>query len=383
MDSELRIKLLILIRNIFKDNYLVPNNSFFTKTECEDLLRFGDKQSIAPIIFQSLKTMNSSEIASILSKYEKSLLKAIYDDAQREGFFREISTVLTNAHIPFIPLKGIVIRNLYPETWMRTSCDIDILVHEKDLDNAIKEIEQHTDFKSTGYRSFHDVSLVSPKLHLELHFSIRENIIHIDELLTKVWDYSYPGKNDYQYEMSPEYLVFYTLAHMNHHITNGGIGIRPLLDIWLITNKLSLDQEKLNRLLESSHLAVFYEQTLRLLDTWMNGSESTATTSLFEKYCFSGGVFGTDKDSIVSRQRNHKGIRYLYHRLIVPKSFLQEEYPELRDKPHKAFYYQVQRWKRLMDKTKRNKVKQEIRSVRETNDEEIKEYDLFLKSLGL
>lgn len=50
----------------------------------------------------------------------------------------QIGKTLEKANIPFILLKGSVIRKYYPESWMRTSCDIDILVNELDLNSAIR-----------------------------------------------------------------------------------------------------------------------------------------------------------------------------------------------------------------------------------------------------
>ena len=46
---------------------------------------------------------------------------------------QKTSFKIKKVQIPFLPLKGSVIRQYYPEPWMRTSCDIDILVDfEKD-----------------------------------------------------------------------------------------------------------------------------------------------------------------------------------------------------------------------------------------------------------
>jgi hypothetical protein len=47
--------------------------------------------------------------------------------------FERICLVLEKAKIPHIPLKGSVLRKLYKEPWLRTSCDIDILVQEETL----------------------------------------------------------------------------------------------------------------------------------------------------------------------------------------------------------------------------------------------------------
>ena len=57
-----------------------------------------------------------------------------------------LTEALNQAEMPFIPLKGSILRQYYPEPWMRTSCDIDILVREEDIDAATQAIE-----KKLGY----------------------------------------------------------------------------------------------------------------------------------------------------------------------------------------------------------------------------------------
>ena len=55
------------------------------------------------------------------------IIKAIYRHAQLSYEYVAVCDALETAQIPFIPLKGSVLRKWYPEPWMRTSCDIDIL----------------------------------------------------------------------------------------------------------------------------------------------------------------------------------------------------------------------------------------------------------------
>ena len=83
--------------------------------------------------------------------------------------------VLNEAKIPFIPLKGSVLRRYYPEPWMRTSCDIDVLVHEEAVDQAAQIIVDKLGY-AYEKKQYHDISLMSDGgVHLELHHTIKEN----------------------------------------------------------------------------------------------------------------------------------------------------------------------------------------------------------------
>ena len=59
------------------------------------------------------------------SEIEKYILKAVFRYERLRYEYNNLCDALEKAQIPFIPLKGSVIRKYYPEAWMRTSCDID------------------------------------------------------------------------------------------------------------------------------------------------------------------------------------------------------------------------------------------------------------------
>ena len=73
------------------------------------------------------------------SQLENEIFKAAYRYEQLNYELNSLCASLEKAQIRFLPLKGSVIRKYYPEPWMRTSCDIDVLVRAEDLDKAIEE----------------------------------------------------------------------------------------------------------------------------------------------------------------------------------------------------------------------------------------------------
>ena len=147
------------------------------------------KQKITPDIFISVYRLakihdlahviahfvyqNKIEIGKELqTRLQREEIMSVYRYEQMKHAFGEICSAFNEAEIAYIPLKGAVVRPYYPYESMRTSCDIDILIHENDLETAIRSLE--TKGYSCGTRKFHDVSLYSPnKVHLELHFNIQ------------------------------------------------------------------------------------------------------------------------------------------------------------------------------------------------------------------
>ena len=71
-----------------------------------------------------------------------------------------------------MPLKGSVLRASYPQDWMRTSCDIDILVHREDLERAVELLVEKKQYRRE-VTNLCDVSLYAPSgVHLELHYDL-------------------------------------------------------------------------------------------------------------------------------------------------------------------------------------------------------------------
>ena len=68
------------------------------------------------------------------ARCRNSLYRTVAYQERMEREFVRTCNLLEAAGLSYMPLKGAVIRSLYPEPWLRTSGDIDILV--KDADRA-------------------------------------------------------------------------------------------------------------------------------------------------------------------------------------------------------------------------------------------------------
>ena len=118
----------------------------FSYEDIQQLKQIGSRQSILQIIWAGLKT--SSLRQEWKQEIEADVYNCIMRYVWREESLRRVRTALDGAGIPYILLKGAVIQHLYPEGWMRSSNDIDILVREDDLPLAVKAIEDNTSFKA-------------------------------------------------------------------------------------------------------------------------------------------------------------------------------------------------------------------------------------------
>lgn len=346
--------------------------------EFKELMRIGETQSILPVIWKGLGGLNMRPERN--QEMKRNRMRCLFRYYSRDESLKDIFGALESAGLSYVPLKGSVLQYLYPEPWMRTSSDIDVLVHEEDLESAVQAIEGCTDFRFDK-RNYHDVSMVGTRLQLELHFSIKEHMEGTDGLLGRAWEFASGQEGGCRFSFTPEYQAFHVLAHMAYHMVTGGLGIRPYLDLWLLGEKTAYDENKLRGMCGECGLLTFYDTSRQLLRVWMEGAQHTAVTSDLEGCCLSGGVFGSGNSG--ARQREHRGASYVLHRLLARRDVLEGMYPGLREKPALLPYYQVRRLLRLVDPGKRRGAVAEVRRLGSVSDEAIDSFDSLLTSLGL
>lgn len=305
----------------------------------QKLTALAKKYALLNIVADAMQKADGlSDDPSVREDYKKTALFAAARVEKTQAVLELTCRTLAKAKIDFVPLKGAVLRELYPATWMRSSCDIDILVKETQLEKAIETLKAEG-FTTDGERGFHDVSLFYYGVHLELHFSILENAERFDPLLQQVWQNVIPV-SEYEYRMTPEFYTFYHLAHMAHHLFLGGCGVRPFVDLYVLQKCRFYDKQKLEPLLEQCNLMPFYNGVLAQLAVWFGRSPYDRNTELLEQYIFRGGVFGDMRMSIAARTAKHNGkIGNVLATAFPPYFNMQQIYPALRHKWQLPYYH--------------------------------------------
>ncbi len=280
--------------------------------------------------------------------FENAVFMAVYRYEQQKYELTRICDALEKAKIPFIPLKGSVIRQYYPEPWMRTSCDIDVYIDKSNLEKANKIFKTQLDYES-GFYSQYDVSYKSKSgVHIELHFDLTddERFPRINDILKSIWNNAVlkEGKA-YQHLMTNEMFYFYHIAHMVKHFKNGGCGVRPFLDIWVIKNKLTFNEAEKNSLLERGGISDFADLSEKTAEMWFNNKNETEETRLLADFILFGGVYGNSLNkAALMEAENKKTELFNIKKLFKPYSELKYWYPSLEKHKILLPFYQVRRW---------------------------------------
>lgn len=350
------------------------------------LYRLSKAHDLAHIVGDALIKNDLIPEGELRSKFDKQLMMAVYRYERINYELDCLRTVLNEVRIPFLPLKGSVIRQDYPEPWMRTSCDIDILVSEAEADRAAQLLVERLGYRKEGQGS-HDISLFSEQgVHLELHYSLIEGnwVGHMESILQSVWSYASLVADTSEHTLSDEMFYYYHLAHMAKHFVYGGCGIRPFLDLWVLNHRVSFDREKRERLLEQGGLLTFAARAEELSEVWFGDGTHTDVTRQMQAYLLRGGVYGTTENRVAVQQVKKGGkLRYALSRIWLPYDVLRFQYPSLTGKKALLPLYEVRRWFKLLFRGGVRRSVNELRLNSATTEEEQTKTKALLGELGI
>ncbi|MCX8128937.1 MAG: nucleotidyltransferase family protein [Clostridia bacterium] len=169
----------------------------------------------------------------LMLKWERAVLFAGMTQIQHMEKLGEVFRCFNDAGIPVVALKGIVLRELYPQPELRTMADVDILVrdeHKKRAKNLLLcmgYVEDDSDFKHTVLRY--------ADLVIELHNMLmsHESLKAAECFEKSIWSSTAPAQINGMpvLLLSSDDSLLYMFLHLAEHIASYGFGLRQLCDI--------------------------------------------------------------------------------------------------------------------------------------------------------
>lgn len=273
----------------------------------------------------------------IIHKFRKNYERAIVREAKQELELSMISETLTAAGIKHVPLKGSVVKYMYPSPDLRQSGDIDILTDtDKGIDNIMASLGFTADMIGVGK---HD-SYSRGKMHIEIHSALTN---HSSVFENKIWDNvrQVSGK---RYEMTYEFLYVYLLLHLQTHLLCGGAGIKLILDLYAFKLSIQADREKIDKFAEEAGVVNLMRYAETLISNWFDGIPyDDENIYMLEKLILYSPVYGSFENYIkmhyASSAKSKNTIKmiflpYFFRDIIfLPYSRMIGQYPILKKMP--------------------------------------------------
>ena len=352
----------------------------------KNVIKLTSKHDISHLLALGILN-NGFADEEMITQLQQITFRAVYRYEKTNYELQQVCEALETAEIAFLPLKGSVIRKYYPEPWMRTSCDIDVLVHKKNLGAAVFYLVENLKYTEHEQNS-HDISLFSPSgNHIELHYDLVEDHIagSSSKILADIWNVvSVKEDSSYHYEMPDDIFYFYHIAHMAKHFENGGCGIRPFIDLFILDGIQEADIEKRDELLRQGNLLKFANAARKLSRIWFSNEPYDFISQQMEDYILRGGVYGNNENRITIQQQKKGGrIKYALSKIFIPYDVIKFHYPILQKHKWLTPFMEVRRWFKLIFCGHAKRTLRELKYNQTISSDKADATKKFLENIGL
>lgn len=293
--SEASLKFLDIIRD-----YLLKKESSLSIDA--GVVSIARSQNVEGIIYKQTK------VKDLRAQYYNTL--ALY--YQRTEVANYIGELFTKNQVDYFYVKGQGISSLYPEPYLRTMGDIDIVIHEKDMTIAM-EVLRDAGFIPDEYNEISNTEKIFTKdgilveVHHALLYGSKDTDETVNDDILNYFDNCWEYISNHNLDVSYHFL--YVLVHLRKHLMNKGIGIRPFIDLAILSNR-KLDWDYLIDSLKELQLLEFAQIVSGLIFRWW-GIRSPLTIAITNDFyldatdeILNAGVYGKENTEVKRRATN-------------------------------------------------------------------------------
>ncbi len=305
----------------------------------EGLYAYQNEQDVTNMAYVALQKLGFS--AGQLKEFQEDYKLNMLREARFELGGQQVFDAFEKAEINFLPLKGAILKNYYPNPALRTFTDIDIYVG-KDFEKAEKVLFE-LGYEKTGFDEHNDVGYSKkPSLHIELHKELFPDDYDFEGYFDEPFKHT-DLKDGYKYYhlYKTDDFFIHVLCHLYKHFTFGGCGLRQYLDIYVMTKKMELDMDYIRSELKSFGMEGFLDTTLKLDRFFFDGEKPDDELIEIAEFVFNNSTFGNAENRLVldyDKQNGEKrtlwgNITYFMDRWGLNYSQMKERYKVLKYLP--------------------------------------------------
>lgn len=342
-----------------------------TEEMLAEVFPLAKKQSLSALTYLAVSKLPIKN--EITAKWREENLKAIRKQAMFDAERAKVYEMLENIGSWYMPLKGLILRDYYPQPYLRQMSDNDILF-DRSYRGQVK-----TYFFSQGYEQeqeedewiIHDVYVKKPNLNFEMHFDLfdedygNDHFVayykNVRERLTDTTD------SKCRKAFRPEDFYLYTKVHEYKHFRYYGTGLRSLVDTYLYLKAEgdTLDWAYIQQELEKLGIAAYERDARDLAEQLFTGQELNPQQEEMLTYYLRGGTYGSIGNYVRHKMEGESKGKYIWHRLFpddeLMAAWCKMYAPKLGEKKH----YRIARIYRLLTHGLSGKGQKEIETLKQ------------------
>ena len=279
MEQQIRDMLNIIQSAVTKQP--IPLSETFS---VNTLLELAEKHKIFTLVYHGLlncKVALDNSIKTFLTNFS---INEIFISEQQIYCIQELSSLFEKNRIDYMPLKGSILKQLYPQPEIRRMGDIDILIKE----NQYKKIE--IVLKSAGFifrnESNHEIIWTKNGRMIEFHKILMPSYNKdLHNYFGNGWKRAI-STGEYRFTFSDEDMFIYLFSHFAKHYRDAGIGIMHMCDLYVFLKNKKLNMDYVCKELRFLTLYDFYCNIKKTLDVWFENKDSSEITDYITNVIF-------------------------------------------------------------------------------------------------
>lgn len=370
-------------KNYTIDAKLYDNCDFF------EILKLSLDHNITSLIYEGIINSNISIDEELDKLFKQRVIFECVKSESQISCYKSIVSLFEKHDIPYIPLKGICMKNLYPKPELRRMGDIDIYVDEKNIEK-VEHIMSELQFEPCG-RTDYDYKFKNVNdILIEIHTSIVSRESEFYDYYQNPWRLCKKDEKVIVHTLNEEEMYIYLFLHFMKHYRGGGIGINHIVDLWIYKKVVPhLDEDYINSKIEQFGLMTFYDNTLRMTGCLFGNRQEDAIVSEMVEFVVNSGSYGTKETHqaavVIKNERNSKSkarLKTMLEKIILPREKMEYKYPILKKRPYLLFFCRCHRLFRRVF-FMQDKELNMMGVIKANSSQKIDEYKNHLKKVGL
>lgn len=329
----------------------------------EQVLDCAIDHEVAGFAYLGLKRLEILPDEEIMKCWKARYMLGVQRNALQEAAGKILLERLHEKGITTLELQGTRVKKYYPSPELRMMGDIDLIVEKAQL-SAAEETLKELGYKTVRQNDF-EVDGKKDKINVEIHTEFFAEYDDFARILTNPYA-NVTVRDNYEADAGDKIFLMYHLAHCLKHFLCYGVGIRRILDLYILDTAYTdeaLKEEIFGEMAKAGHEAQA-RALVMLAGYWFGGREpQEELTEVIRTVKISGshGVFENNLQNQVN-SRKAKGkhfvkLRYFLSLIFLPKEVMYHLYPFCKKHSYPlvlCWIYRVPRllfkkgkWKRL------------------------------------
>ena len=246
--------------------------------EFSDVFALGKEHEVGNIAFISVEKLTNKPDAGLYNEWKVYYYHSVQRNARQLAEYNELCRLLTENKIRWTEAQGTITKTLYPTPEWRMMSDIDFLVDVESL-GRIKELMESLGHKvvesDENELNVYPENATSVEFHTEFFTEFyKGSFERYSGAINSPFSHAQPDENnEYKWVLDTTHYYLYSLLHVIKHFEYAGCGIRRILDLYILKEKLSdkVDTEYIDGILQKYNFTELAEKLFQLEGYWFEG----------------------------------------------------------------------------------------------------------------